>query len=146
MADRKKVLENCKLMNITLTDFNAMDKKILELTDELRFVSKMSDALIRQHVTQAESKEEYDKHRAELVDRYNKAQTELTQIKEKRQSRINQQKKIQRFMDMLKKQPLVQPEWDEHLFSRITESLTVHSNKKAEVCFISGVHITVDIP
>ncbi len=49
-------------------------------------------------------------------------------------------------MDMLKKQPLVQPEWDEHLFSRITESLTVHSNKKAEVCLISGVRITVDIP
>ena len=144
MADRETVMANCKLMYETLADFSALDDKVRELTEEIKFVSDMSAALIKQHASQAESEKEYEKRRAVLVDRYNKAQSALEQAKVDRQLRMEQRKKIKRFMETLKKQPLVQPEWDEYLWSRIVESITMHSDKRAEVCFIHGV--TIEVP
>ena len=146
LADRESTLANCKLMYETLADFSALDAKIQELTDEIRFVSDMSAALIKQHASQAESEEEYEKRRAVLVDRYNQAQSALEQAKVDRQLRMDQRKKIKRFMEMLKKQPLVQPEWDDYLWSRTAESITLHGDGKADVCFANGVTIAVAIP
>ena len=145
MADRKSVLANCKLIYETLADFSALDDKVRELTEEIKFVSDMSAALIKQHASQAESEEEYEKRRAVLIERYDRAQGELDQTKAERQMRMDQRKKIKRFMETLKKQPLVQPEWDEYLWSRIVESITLHSDKRAEVCFVPGVAIEMPV-
>ncbi len=145
MADRESVLANCKLMYETLADFSALDDKVRELTEEIKFVSDMSAALIKQHASQAESEEEYEKRRVVLVERYDRAQGELDQTKAERQMRMDQRKKIKRFMETLKKQPLVQPEWDEYLWSQIVESITLHSDKRAEVCFVPGVTIEVTV-
>lgn len=145
MADRESVLANCKLMYETLADFSALDDKVRELTEEIKFVSDMSAALIKQHASQAESEEEYEKRRAVLVERYERAQGELDQTKVERQMRMDQRKKIKRFMETMKKQPLVQPEWDEYLWSRIVESITLHSDKRVEVCFVPGVTIEVTV-
>ena len=106
----------------------------------------MSAALIKQHATQAEPEEEYNKRRAELVTRYEKAQAELEQRNVDRQLRLDQRKKIKRFIDTLKDQPLVLPEWNEQLWARIVESVTLYSNGKADVRFVNGICISVDLP
>ena len=143
LAGRENVLADCKLIYETLADFSALDDKIRKLTEEIRFVTGMSAALIKQHASQTESDEEYKIRRAELDERYNRAQAELEKAQKERQLRVDQRKKIKRFMEMLKKQPLVQPEWDDFLWSRIAESITLHGDGNAEVCFANGVTIAV---
>ena len=146
MGNREQLLGDCKSMYEALADFSDLDARIKELTEEIRFVSDMSAALIKQHATQAESEEEYNKHRAELVTRYEKAQAELEQRNVDRQLRLDQRKKIKRFIDTLKDQPLVLPEWNEQLWARIVESVTLYSNGKADVRFVNGICISVDLP
>ena len=145
MGNRKQLLSDCKSMCEALADLSELDTRINELTEEIRFVSEMSAALIKQHAAQAESDEEYNKRYAELTARYEKVHAELMQQKADRQMRLNQRKKIKRFVDVLKDQPLVLPEWDEQLWSRIVESVTLYSNGKAEVRFVMGNCISVDL-
>ena len=52
----------------------------------------------------------------------------------------------QNFIKTLKDQPLVLPEWDEQLWARIVESVTLHSSGKADVRFVSGTCVSVDLP
>ncbi len=146
MGNREQLLSDCKSMYEALADFSDLDARIKELTEEIRFVSDMSAVLIKQHATQAESEEEYNKRRAELVTRYEKAQAELEQRNVDRQLRLDQRKKIKRFIDTLKDQPLVLPEWNEQLWARIVESVTLYSNGKADVRFVNGICISVDLP
>ena len=146
MGNREQLLGDCKSMYEALADFSDLDARIKELTEEIRFVSDMSAALIKQHATQAESEEEYNKRRAELVTRYEKAQAELEQRNVDRQLRHDQRKKVKRFIDTLKDQPLVLPEWNEQLWARIVESVTLYSNGKTDVRFVNGICISVDLP
>ena len=120
MADREQLLSDCNRMYETLADFTELDARIHELHEEMKFVSDMSAALIKQHASQAESEEEYNKRREELVTRYERAQTELEQRNVDRQLRLDQRKKIRRFIETLKKQPLVLPERDEQLWSQMS--------------------------
>ena len=141
MGTREQLIGDCKTMYEALADFSDLDARIKELTEEIKFASDMSAALIKQHASQAESEEEYNKRYSELVERYETARKELEQRNVDRQLRTDQRKKIKRFMDTLKDQPLVLPDWDEQLWARIVESITLHSDKRAEVCFVSGITI-----
>ena len=78
--------------------------------------------------------------------RYEKAQSELEQRNVDRQLRTDQRNKIKRFMGTLKDQPLVLPDWDEQLWARIAESITLYGNGKADIHFVTGICITVDLP
>ena len=143
MADREQLLSDCNRMYETLADFTELDARIHELHEEMKFVSDMSAALIKQHASQAESEEEYNKRREELVTRYERAQTELEQRNVDRQLRLDQRKKIRRFIETLKKQPLVLPEWDEQLWSQIVESIKLYQDGNAIVRFVHGIEIEV---
>ena len=145
MGNREQLIGDCKTMYEALADFSDLDARIKELTEEIKFASDMSAALIKQHASQAESEEEYNKRYSELVERYETARKELEQRNVDRQLRTDQRKKIKRFMDTLKDQPLVLPDWDEQLWARIVESITLHSDKRAEVCFVSGITIEVTV-
>ena len=146
MGNRGQLLGDCKTMYEALADFSDLDARVKELTEEIKFGSDMSAALIKQHASQAESEEEYSRRYSELVERYEKARKELEQRNVDRQLRADQRKKIKRFMDTLKDQPLVLPDWDEQLWARIAESITLYSNRIAEVRFVTGICVTVDLP
>ena len=145
MSNREQLLNDCESMYSALADVKDLETRIRELTEEMKFVSDMSAALIKQHAAQAESQEEYNKRRSELLTRYEKAQSELERCNNECQQRIDQRKKIKRFINTLKEQPLVLPEWDEQLWCRIVESVTLHSNRTADVRFMTGICITVDL-
>ena len=146
LGNREQLICDCKEMYEVLADSTALDEKIKDLTEEMKFTSDLSNALIKQHASQAESEEEYNKRYSELVTRYEKAHAELEQLNIARQQQEVRRKKIKGFMDTLKKQPLVLPEWDEQLWGRIVESMTLHGNQTADVRFVTGICITIDIP
>ena len=146
MDNREQLVSDCESMYNALANLKDLETRIRELTEEMKFVSDMSAALIKQHAAKAESEEEYNKRRSELVARYEKAQAELEQYNNERQQRLDQRKKIKRFINSLKDQPLVLPEWDEQLWARIVESMTLYSSGKVEVCIVTGICITVDLP
>ena len=143
MGNREQVLADCKLIYETLADLSELDNRISELTDEIKIVSEMALAQVKQHASQAESEEAYAKRRAALVARFDKANAELEQKKVDRQLHIDQRKNIKRFIDLLKKQPLVLPEWDEQLWSQIVESIQLYHDGKATVRFVRGIEIEV---
>ena len=146
LGNREQLICDCKEMYEVLADSTALDEKIKDLTEEMKFTSDLSAALIKQHASRAESEEEYNKRYSELVTRYEKAHAELEQLNIARQQQEVRRKKIKGFMDTLKKQPLVLPEWDEQLWGRIVESMTLHGNQTADVRFVTGICITIDIP
>ena len=144
MGDRETVLENCRMIYQTLGDCSDLDSKIDELTEEIKIVSEMAAAQVRQHATQAEPEEAYNKRRAALVERYEKAKASRDQLQAERQQRLDQRKKVKRFCETLKEQPLVLPEWDEHLWSRIVEKVTFYPDGRATFCFVKGTEVTVN--
>ena len=146
MSNREQLLGDCKTMYEALSDFSDLDKRIEELKGEIRFTSDMSAALIKQHASRAESEEEYNRRYSELVERYERARAELEKQNMDRLLRQQQRKKIRHFIKTLKDQPLVLPEWDEQLWARIVESVTLHSSGKADVRFVSGTCVSVDLP
>ena len=146
MSNREQLRGDCKTTYEALSDFSDLDKRIEELKGEIRFTSDMSAALIKQHASRAESEEEYNRRYSELVERYERARAELEKQNMDRLLRQQQRKKIRHFIKTLKDQPLVLPEWDEQLWARIVESVTLHSSGKADVRFVSGTCVSVDLP
>lgn len=98
LADKDSALENCRLIQSTLTDCTGIDKEIQTLLEEIEVVTELTKRCIAENSQTAQNQEEYAARYNGFVERYEKAKVQLEQLRATKAAREAQAEAIGAFV------------------------------------------------
>lgn len=137
---KDNILEDCRLMQATLTDCTGIDTEIESLLEEIEVVTELTKRCIAENSQMAQNQEEYAARYNGFVERYeNKAQ--LEQLRSTKAAREAQADAIGAFMfEMQELDSLT--EFDEKLWLTVIDTVTVHADGRMAFKFRGGKTLT----
>ena len=139
---KDNILEDCRLVQATLTDCTGVDAEIESLLTEVDVVTELTHRCISENAQSAQNQQEYTARYNSLVERYEKAKTQLEQLRATKTAREAQAKAIGAFMFEVQELNAF-TEFDEKLWLAVIDKVTVHTNGRMTFRFRSGTKIDV---
>ena len=134
------ILEDCRLMQATLTDCTGIDKEIQTLLEEIEVVTELTKRCIAENSQTAQNQEEYAARYNGFVERYEKAKAQLEQLRTTKAEREAQAEAIGAFMFEVQELDTIN-EFDEKLWLTIIDTVTVHTDGRMTFRFQGGTEI-----
>ena len=140
LADKDSALENCRLIQSTLTDCTGIDKEIQTLLEEIEVVTELTKRCIAENSQTAQNQEEYAARYNGFVERYEKAKVQLEQLRATKAARQAQADAIGAFMFEVQELDAFF-EFDEKLWLTVIDTVTVHADGRMTFKFQGGTEI-----
>ena len=134
------ILEDCRLMQATLTDCTGIDTEIESLLEEIEVVTELTKRCIAENSQTAQNQEEYTARYNGFVERYEKAKAQLEQLRTTKAEREAQAEAIGAFMFEVQELDAL-TEFDEKLWLTIIDTVTVHTDGRMTFRFQGGTEI-----
>ena len=134
------ILEDCRLMQATLTDCTGIDKEIQTLLEEIEVVTELTKRCIAENSQTAQNQEEYAARYNGFVERYENTKAQLEQLRATRAAREAQAEAIGAFMFEVQELDVL-TEFDEKLWLTIIDTVTVHTDGRMTFRFQGGTEI-----
>lgn len=134
------ILEDCRLMQATLTDCTGIDTEIESLLEEIEVVTELTKRCIAENSQTAQNQEEYTARYNGFVERYEKAKAQLEQLRTTKAEREAQAEAIGAFMFEVQGLDTIN-EFDEKLWLTIIDTVTVHTDRRMTFRFQGGTEI-----
>ena len=139
---KDRILEDCRLMQTTLTDCTGIDAEIERLLTEIDVVTELTQRCISENAQSAQNQQEYTARYNGLVERYEKAKAQLEQLRTTKAAREAQAEAIGGFMFEVQELDTL-TEFDEKLWLTIIDTVTVHADERMTFKFQGGTEIDV---
>lgn len=140
LADKDSALENCRLMQSTLTDCSGLDAEIESLLEEIEVVTELTKRCIAENSQTAQNQEEYAARYKGFVERYEKAKTRVEELHSIKNARQAQADAIGAFMFEVQELDTLS-EFDEKLWLTVIDTVTVHTDGRMAFKFQGGTVI-----
>lgn len=140
LADKDSALENCRLIQSTLTDCTGIDKEIQTLLEEIEVVTELTKRCIAENSQTAQNQEEYTARYNGFVERYEKAKTRVEELRSIKTERQAQADAIGAFMFEVQELDAFF-EFDEKLWLTVIDTVTVHADGRMTFKFQGGTEI-----
>ena len=140
IESKDNILEDCRLMQATLTDCTGIDKEIQTLLEEIEVVTELTKRCIAENSQTAQNQEEYTARYNGFVERYEKAKAQLEQLRTTKAEREAQAEAIGAFMFEVQELDTI-TEFDEKLWLTIIDTVTVHTDGRMTFRFQGGTEI-----
>ena len=138
---KDSILEDCRLMQTTLTDCTGIDAEIESLLEEIDVVTELTKRCIAENSQTAQNQEEYAARYNGFVERYEKAKAQLEQLRATKAAREAQADVIGAFMFEMQELDAL-TEFDEKLWLTIIDTVTVHTDGRMTFKFQGGKMFT----
>ena len=138
---KDNILEDCRLMQATLTDCTGIDTEIESLLEEIEVVTELTKRCIAENSQTAQNQEEYTARYNGFVERYEKAKAQLEQLRTTKAEREAQAEAIGAFMFEVQELDAL-TEFDEKLWLTIIDTITVHADGRMTFKFRGGKTLT----
>ena len=142
LDSKDSILEDCRLMQSTLTDCTGIDAEIESLLEEIDVVTELTKRCIAENSQTAQNQEEYTARYNGFVERYEKAKAQLEQLRATKAAREAKAEIIGAFMFEVQELDAL-TEFDEKLWLTIIDTVTVHANGQMTFKFQGGTEIDV---
>lgn len=129
------VIDDCRMLQDSLSDFSSLDSKVEKLRGELDEVYDILRKLIKDNANQVQDQKTYDKIYTEYEEKANKLQEEINSLKEIKSKRQLKSNQIGMFMFELKELNSYIKEFDNSLFRIMVDKVIVHKNGDLEFKF-----------
>ena len=143
-ANRTSVIEDCELIKETLFDTSSIDEQIEKQNKEVQMIADHVKLLVHTNASTAQNQEEYINKYNELSSRYDEEVLKLNNLQEERMSKLARAKRIDLFIETLKKQKLILEEWDKDIWVLLVEKAVVHTNGSITFEFKCGRTINIE--
>ena len=140
IESKDNILEDCRLMQATLTDCTGIDTEIESLLEEIDVVTELTKRCIAENSQTAQNQEEYAARYNGFVERYEKAKAQLEQLRATKAVREAQAEAIGAFMFEVQELDAL-TEFDEKLWLTIIDTITVHADGRMTFKFQGGTEI-----
>lgn len=144
IMEKAEILDNLQLIRTTLCDKADLIKQKEALEEEINVTVEMTQNIVAENARMAQNQDEYNKKYSSLVERYNKLKEEYDSICSTISDKDAKYEQIDRFIKVLKGQQELITEFDESLWSSLTEKIVVKSKEEVTVVFKDGTEITVE--
>ena len=142
LADnRKQLIDDCRLIQKSLTDTTPIDEEIGKLNMEIDVVNGLIRKSINENASIAVNQEEYNKKYKEFEERYEKLNSKIKRLKDKKQKRQMQYTAIGAFMFEIMELPEPPLAFDEKLWSVSIDHATVYNDGRIVFKFVNGAEI-----
>lgn len=139
--DRERLVEDCRLMQETLTDTKEIDDEIKNLDMEIEVVNGLIRQSIEDNASTALNQEDYNKRYAEFSERYEKLKARKDYLTEKKQKRALQSNAIGGFMFEVMELPEPPTVFDNKLWISSIDHATVYKDGRLVFKFVNGAEI-----
>ena len=140
IESKDNILEDCRLMQATLTDCTGIDTEIESLLEEIEVVTELTKRCIAENSQTAQNQEEYTARYNGFVERYEKAKAQLEQLRATKTAREAQAEAIGAFMFEVQELDAL-TEFDEKLWLTVIDTVTVHADGRMTFRFQGGTEI-----
>ena len=140
LADKDSALENCRLIQSTLTDCSGLDAEIESLLEEIDVVTELTKRCIAENSQTAQNQEEYAARYNGFVERYEKAKSRVEELRSIKTERQAQADAIGAFMFEVQELGIL-TEFDEKLWLTVIDTVTVHADGRMTFKFQGGTEI-----
>lgn len=140
LADKDSALENCRLMQTTLTDCTSIDAEIKSLLEEIDVVTELTKRCIAENSQTAQDQEEYAARYNSFVERYEKVKAQVEKLRTTKVAREAQAEAIGAFMFEVQELDTLS-EFDEKLWLTVIDTVTVHADGRLTFKFQGGTQI-----
>lgn len=140
LADKDSALENCRLMQSTLTDCSGLDAEIESLLEEIDVVTELTKRCIAENSQTAQNQEEYASRYNGFVKRYEKAKSRVEEVRGTKAEWETQAEAIGAFMFEMQELDTI-TEFDEKLWLTTIDTVTVHADGRMTFKFQGGTEI-----
>lgn len=142
LGDKERILDDCRLMQNTLTDCEGIDGQIAALEQEIEVVTELTKRCISENAQAALSQSEYNTRYNGLVQRYNTATANLENLQKTKADRATKADAIGAFIFRVQELDTL-TEFDEKLWLTIIDTVTVRADGRMTFHFQSGVEIAL---
>ena len=137
---KDNILEDCRLMQTTLTDCTNIDAETKSLLEEIDVVTKLTKRCIAENSQMAQNQEEHAARYNGFVKRYEKATARLEQLRTTKAEREAQAEAIGAFMFEVQELATL-TEFDEKLWLTVIDTVTVHTDGRMTFKFQGGTEM-----
>ena len=138
---KDSILEDCRLMQTTLTDCTGIDAEIESLLEEIDVVTELTKRCIAENSQTAQNQEEYATRYNGFVKRYEKAKAQLEQLRATKAEREAQADAIGAFMFEVQELDTI-TDFDKKLWLTLIDTVTVHADGRMTFKFQGGKTLT----
>ena len=143
VAEKGRYISEYEAELESLADTAAFDRQTALLTAECAESSALVDECIAINAATALNQAEYRKRYDALVTQYDAAKLRLDAVKQEKLEQITRREKIRRFLKILRKTETASEKFDEPLWRKTVETITIEALDKVTVRFLSGTEIQV---
>ena len=138
LDDKDKIIANFGILETTAFNTEDLEKKKIELQNELEVVANLIQDIINENAHTALDQDEYQRKYDDLVERFDTTKAELEAATEQLKDKITRYKNLEIFLDKLAKQEGLISEFDPLLWNSLVDYLTVFEEDKIRVTFKNG--------
>lgn len=139
--DCDKVLDDCRLMQKTLTDCTEIDEKLAEVYRELEITAELTRKCIAENSQKVMDQEEYLKKYNGYVQRYEKQKAQADELEKEKQARLDKSISIGGFMFELAEYDEGITEFDDMLWTMTVDKAIVHNDGRIVFVFRNGMEV-----
>ena len=140
IESKDNILEDCRLMQATLTDCTSIDTEIESLLEEIEVVTELTKRCIAENSQMAQNQEEYAARYNGFVEPYEKAKAQLEQLRTTKAAWEAQAEAIGTFMFEMQELDTI-TEFDEKIWLTSIDTVTVHADGRMTFKFQGGTEI-----
>ena len=137
---KDNILEDCRLMQTTLTDCTEVNSEIDSMLEEIDVVSELTKRCIAENSQTAQNQEDYIARYNSFVERYEKATARFEQLCIIKTEREMQAEAIGAFMFEISELDTL-TDFDEKLWLTVIDTVTVHTDGRMTFKFQGGTEI-----
>lgn len=145
LTDRTALLEDGRLIQQDLLNFDAIDTECNAILQELDVVTGMIQQMVRENAAQAANQVDYTNRYNALVDRYESLQLRYDALQAQKQRRQLQATAMDDCLTALEEVDLLQIQFSDALWNTVVDHVTVCADKQLVFYFKNGSEKTVVI-
>ena len=143
VADKERLLDECRTMQAALTDTGSLDSEISALLSEMEVVAELTKRCIEGNSTTAQDQATYLERYNGLAERYETAKAKLEKLQAAKAQREAKAEDIGGFMFELAEYPDPITEFDDRLWLTVIDTVTVHRDGRLTFKFQTGHEIMI---
>ncbi len=140
LDNKGSILEDCRLMQTTLTNCKAIDTEVENLLEEIDVVTELTKRCIAENSQTAQNQEKYAARYNGFVERYEKAKAQVEKLRITKAEREAQADAIGAFIFEVQELDAL-TEFDEKLWLTVIDSVTAHADGRLTFRFQGGTEI-----
>ncbi len=142
MANRENILEDCRIIQATLTDCSGINEKIAALNNETDVIAGLIQKCVDENASDTLDQTEFSERYNGYIEKFESLNEQKEALKNQRNDRMAKNTLISEFMSEISEMDTLPIQFDERLWTAVVDHVTVYEDERLVFTFKNGVEIT----